>query len=99
MGWYHFCGHCGEEREYITFSREELEAGISHPGSQPQPSTETHQVAVSVPTFIGLVFESVTDRFQGLCMLGTWTCAWLGTGCESQKLPWARRTWFNFDSC
>lgn len=26
---------CDERREYITFSREEVEAGISHPGSQP----------------------------------------------------------------
>lgn len=78
---------CGEEREYITFSREELEAGISHPDSQPWPSTETHQVAVSAETFIRLVFASVTDRFQGLCMLGTQTCARLGTGRESQKLP------------
>lgn len=87
---------CGEENEYITFSRKELEAGISHPGSQPWPSTETCQVAVSAQTFIVLVFESVTDKFQGLCMLRTGTCAWLGTAPESQKLPWARRTWFNF---
>jgi len=66
---------CGEGREYITFSREELEAGISHLGNQPRSSAETHQVAVSAQTSIALVFESVTDRFWGLCMLGTGTCS------------------------
>lgn len=90
---------CGEGRKCITFSREDLDAGISHPGSQPQPSAETCQVAVSAQTFIVLVFEIVTDRFQGLWMLWTGTCAWLGTACESQKLSCACRTRFNFGSC
>lgn len=89
---------CSEEREYITFSRERLEAVISHPGSQPQPSTETYQVSVSAQTFIRLVFESDTDRFLSLCTLGTWTCAWLGARCGLQKLPCTCRTWFKFGS-
>lgn len=58
---------CGEEREYITFTMEELEAGISHPGSEPQPSTKTHQAAVSAQTFMGMVLKVSLTGFR-VCM-------------------------------
>lgn len=66
MDWYFFFlwSLCGEEREYITFMIEELEAGISHPGSQPQPSTKTHQVAIPAQTFIGLVLKVPLTGFR-----------------------------------
>lgn len=54
---------CGEEWEYITFTMEELEAGISHPGSQPQTPTKT-QVAVPAQTFIGLVLKVSLTGFR-----------------------------------
>lgn len=61
---------CGEDREYITFMVEELEAGIFYPGSQPQPSTKTHQVAVSVLTFIGLVLKVPLTGLRGCVCWG-----------------------------
>lgn len=71
MGWYHFLWLlCGEEMEYITFTMEELEAGISH-SSQPQTPAKAHQVAVSAQTFIGLVLKVSLTGFR-FCVC--WGC-------------------------
>lgn len=62
---------CGEGREYITFTMEELEAGISHSSSQPQTPAKAHQVAVSAQTFIGLVLKVSLTGFR-VCVC--WGC-------------------------